>query len=199
MSSTNGVKADERPESAVCNVEDCSAWKTGDLDFCYHHKGMASNGTPEEGNQRAQKHGLYGLPEHLKKHFTETQQDRYDAYFESLCTRYEHRLGKEPDAFAKDRLSRVAIECVKERIADEYFAENAEGNLLVENQIIDYDPETGPVSVEQSNKLLQELTALKRETRLTLKDMGLLHDPESQQANAEKEQAELVRKALQED
>jgi len=28
------------------------------------------------------------------------------------------------------------------------------------------------------------LTALKRETRLTLKDMGLLHDPESQKAEA---------------
>jgi hypothetical protein len=198
MSSSNGVKASDRPESKVCDVSDCSAWKTGEIDYCHHHQGLAEGGA-SEGNQNAQKHGLYALPKHLKKHFTETQQDRYDAYFEALCTRYEHRLGEEPDAFAKDRLSRVAIECVKERIADEYFAEQAEGNLLVEKQIIDYDPETGPVSVEQSNKLLQELTALKRETRLTLKDMGLLHDPESQQANAQQEQAELVRKALRED
>jgi hypothetical protein len=144
-------------------------------------------------------HGLYALPEHLKDNFTETQQDRYDAYFEALCTRYEHRLGEEPDAFAKDRLSRVAIECVKERIADQYFAEQSDGNLLVEDVIIDYDPESGPVEVAQSNKLLSELTALKRETRLTLKDMGLLHDPESQKAEAQSDMGEKVARILQGD
>jgi len=190
MSSTNGIKAEDRDESKVCNVSECSAWKTGDLDFCHHHKGMASNGEPAEGNQRATTHGLYALPENLKAHFTETQQDRYTAYFEALCTRYEHRLGKEPDAFAKDRLSRVAIECVKERIADDYLAQEADGSLLVESEQVATD--AGVVQIQQSNKLLQELTALKRETRLTLKDMGLLERPEKQQADAEKTLAAVL-------
>jgi hypothetical protein len=187
-------EAHERPPEKVCDVDDCNAWKSGEFDYCHHHKGLQQTDGAPEGNQNAQKHGLYSLPEHLKDNFTETQQDRYDAYFEALCTRYEHRLGEEPDAFAKDRLSRVAIECVKERIADEYFAEQSEGNLLVEDVVIDYDPETGPVEVSQSNKLLSELTALKRETRLTLKDMGLLHDPESQKAKAGQDLAAVIEK-----
>jgi len=189
MSSSHGVKASDRPESKVCNVDECSAWKTGDLDFCHHHQGMAK-GNAEEGNQRATKHGLYALPENLKEHFTETQEDRYTAYFEALCTRYEHRLGKEPDAFAKDRLSRVAIECVKERIADEYLSKQADGSLLVESEFVNTDD--GPVEIQQSNKLLKELTALKRETRLTLKDMGLLSDPETQKAEATETLSEVL-------
>jgi len=198
MSSSNGVKASDRPQSKVCNVEDCSAWKTGELDFCHHHKGMASNGVPEEGNQRAQKHGLYSVPEHLKKHFTESQEDRYIAYFESLCSRYERLHGQEPDAFAKDRLSRISIECVKERIADEWLSEKADetGNLLIEEYIIDTDEQGQPVKVESENQILKELTALKRETRLQLKDMGLLKDPESKKADNMEGLAEMWAESL---
>ncbi len=184
--SSNGVKKSDRAAAKVCNVEDCGAWKTGDLDFCHHHKGMASNGTPEEGNQRAQKHGLYSVPEYLKKHLSERQEDRYTAYFEALCSRYERYHGHEPDEFAKDRLSRVAIECVKERIADEWLSEQADetGNLLIESYVIGQDDDGRPIEVEQENQILSELTALKRETRLTLKDMGLLESPEDKQAEA---------------
>jgi len=185
-------EASERPPEKVCDVDDCSAWKSGEYDFCHHHKGL-QEGQAEEGNQRATKHGLYALPEHLKAHFTETQQDRYTAYFEALCTRYSRIHGQDPDEFAKDRLSRIAIECVKERIADEWLAEQAgdTGNLLIESFVLDVDEQGNPVEVEQENTVLKELTALKRETRLTLKDMGLLHSPEDKQAQATEDLASL--------
>jgi len=193
MSSSNGVKASDRPKNKVCDVEDCSAWKTGDLDFCHHHQGMAK-GNAEEGNQRATKHGLYAVPEYLKAHFSEAQQDRYTAYFEALCSRYERIHGREPDSFAKDRLSRVAIECVKERIADEWLSEKADetGNLLIEEYIIDTDESGQPIKVESENQILKELTALKRETRLTLKDMGLLSDPDTKKAEAAESLAKVL-------
>jgi len=183
-------EAESRDPEAVCDVSDCNAWKQGDHSYCYHHKGLeqgpeSDNGAPEK-NQNATTHGLYAVPEYLKEHFSREQEDRYTAYFEALCSRYTRIHGREPDEFAKDRLSRVAIECVKERIADEYLAEKAhDGNLLVETEVIGYDDETKePQRIVQENKLLGELTALKRETRLTLKDMGLLKDPESQKAEA---------------
>lgn len=187
---------------ATCSDgSECEAYAMDGSERCRHHGGKSTGPKTEAGKKKtrtnAVTHGLYALPEHLKEQFTETQQDRYNAYYEALCTRYEHRLGQEPDAFAKDRLSRVAIECVKERIADQYFAEQADGNLLVETATIDFNPDKmEEVQVAQSNKLLKELTALKRETRLTLKDMGLLHDPESQQAEATSEIGALVRDEL---
>ena len=170
-----------------------SGWGTDfDDGKCRECRGTKPDGTvPDdhgapEGNQNATKHGLYALPEHLKAHFTETQEDRYTAYFEALCTRYSRIHGQDPDEFAKDRLSRIAIECVKERIADEWLAEQAgdTGNLLIESFVLDVDEQGNPVEVEQENTVLKELTALKRETRLTLKDMGLLMDPETQKAEA---------------
>jgi len=187
---------EDRPPEKVCHVDDCGAWRTGESEYCHHHQGLGQTTGAPEGNQNATTHGLYALPENLKEHFSDRQRDRYHAYFEALCTRYEHRLGHKPDAFAKDRLSRVAIECVKERIADEYFAEKADesGNLLIEETFI--SGEDGAVQVEQSNQLLKELTALKRETRLTLKDMGLLSDPESQQADATEDLAAMFQEQL---
>lgn len=184
-------EAAERPPEKVCDVDDCNAWKEGEHTYCHHHKGLES-GRAEEGNQRATRHGLYAVPEYLREHWEQDKEDRYHAYFEALCSRYERLHGREPDAFAKERLSRVTIECVKERIADEYLSEQAlDGNILVEEQ--ETLTEQGLWNEEQANKILSELTALKRETRLTLKDMGLLNDPSSQQADAmEKTLAEVL-------
>jgi len=193
------VTSSERAESDVCDVSDCSAWKVTGKDYCHHHKGLAkgpkSDNGASEGNQNATRHGLYSVPEYLKDHFTEQQEDRYIAYFESLCSRYERLHGQEPDAFAKDRLSRVSIECVKERIADEWLSEQADetGNLLIEDYIIDTDENGQPVSVETSNTILSELTALKRENRIMLKDMGLLQDPESSKAEATETLVEVLK------
>lgn len=191
------------------NGEPCgltAGWGTDtDSGPCKFHGGAGGGvgdpGGAPEANQNAQRHGLYSTPEYLKQHFDDEQEDRYIAYFEALCTRYERRLGTEPDDFAKDRLSRVAIECVKERIADEWLAEQGEdsGHLLIEEQIIGVDDQGRPVSVERANQLLSELTALKRETRLTLKDMGLLHDPESKQADAARDLADVWRSDLEGD
>jgi hypothetical protein len=175
-----------------------------DNGFCQAHGGQNTGPKTEEGKKNSRmnalSHGLYALPEHLKAHFTEQQQDRYTAYFEALCSRYERRHGQEPDDFAKDRLSRIAIECVKERIADEWLSEQADetGNLLIESYVIGQDDDGNPIEVEQENQILSELTALKRETRLTLKDMGLLRDPESQKAESTSEVGDLVRRALEE-
>lgn len=188
------TRPDEKTCSARCSDgSECNAWAVDGKDKCYHHMGTSKDGSSHKGNQHNQRHGLYSTPEYLKQHFSEDQEDRYIAYFEALCSRYERRLGKEPDAFAKDRLSRVAIECVKERIADEWLAEQAEetGNLLVEQF---YNDEGIPQKRE--NQILRELTALKRETRMTLKDMGLLHDPETEQAQATKELGAVVAEAL---
>lgn len=163
---------------------------------CKQHRGTSPDGESHKHNQNAQKHGLFALPEHLQHELDERKEDRYRAYFEALCSRYERYHGNEPDDFAKDRLSRVAIECLKERIADEYLTENAQSTILTQRDVREVDGRT--IMVEKENHILAELTALKRETRLTLKDMGLLRDPESQKAESQNEVGELVKRALEE-
>jgi len=184
---------------ATCSDgSECKAWAMDGSNRCRHHGGKSTGPKTDEGKKEVRTngvtHGLYTLPEHLRETFTEQQEDRYIAYFEALCSRYERFHMEEPDAFAKDRLSRVAIECVKERIADEWLSEQAEetGNLLISSHIIGQTDDGMPIEVEQENRILGELTALKRETRLTLKDMGLLKDPDSEKAEATRTLADVL-------
>ena len=156
---------------------------------CKFHGG-ASTGAPEK-NQNAQKHGLHSTPEYLLEDLDETHRDTYHATFESLCSRYERIHGYEPDFAAKKRLSRVSVEMVKEDLADEYLKQNHSDHILVEDEVVGYTEDGRPQEVTQTNKILPELTALKRETRLTLKDMGLLEDPESKKAEATQDLAEI--------
>ena len=154
---------------------------------CRHHRGTSPDGSSHEGNQNARQHGIHATPEYLLEDLSERHLDTYHATFEALCTRYADIHGYDPDFAAKKRLSRVAVEIVKEDLVDEYLRNQADDpeEVLVETQIIGQDPETGrPIEVETPNKLLPQLTQLKRETRLTLKDMGLLEDPDSKQAEA---------------
>ena len=175
----------EKCRATCSDGSECEAWAMDGSNRCRHHGGKSTGPKTEEGKKEVRTngvtHGLYTLPEHLRETFTEQQEDRYIAYFEALCSRYERLHAEEPDAFAKDRLSRIAIECVKERIADEYLSDKADdtGNLLIEETWTDEGQR-----IEVNNRILKELTALKRETRLTLKDMGLLSDPESEKADA---------------
>lgn len=188
----------EKCRATCSDGSECQAWAMDGSNRCRHHGGKSTGPKTDEGKEKAKlnavSHGLYALPEHLKQTFTEQQEDRYIAYFEALCARYERFHMEEPDAFAKDRLSRVAIECVKERIADEWLSEQAEetGNLLISSHIIGQTEEGRPIEVEQENQILKELTALKRETRLTLKDMGLLKDPDSEKAEATRTLADVL-------
>jgi hypothetical protein len=152
-----------------------------------------------KGNQNATRHGLQATPEYLVDHLDEHHHDHLVATFEALCTRYEQVHGREADFAAEKRLRRVAIEIVKEDLADEWLAQQAEasGNLLMEHREV-IDDETGEVEREYDvpNSVLEPLTALKRETRLTLKDMGLLRDPETKQAEATAEGAAAIRQFM---
>lgn len=194
MSSTNGVKAADRPESKVCNVSECNAWKTGDLDFCYHHKGMASNGRVENNNH-AQTHGLYTSEKTFLENAEEHHKDTYHALHESLCSRYERQHGIEPGAHDKKELSHVALEMTKIDMATEYQAENAvdPAKPLTEEQIRDID---GPMNVEAVSKVETLKNHIRRENRLLLKDKGIYKSPESQKADSLGDLASFMERRL---
>lgn len=159
---------------------------------CKHHAGTSPDGSSHEGNQNARTHGLHSTPEYLLEDVDEKHLDTYHATHEALCTRYEEFHGFEPDFAAKKRLSRISVEIIKEDLADEYLKEENDGHILTEEQVVDYDPDKGKISKSETSKVLTVLTDLKRETRLTLKDMGLLKDPDSQQADAVGDLATII-------
>jgi hypothetical protein len=167
-----------------------AGWGTNNDDGpCKFHGGAAENQGAPERNQNARKHGLEATPEYLVEHLDAHHEDTLIATFEGLCHRYERIHGHEADHAAKIRLRRISIELLKQDLADEWLAEQAEesGHLLMEQR----EAEDGR-EYEVPNAVLEPMTALKRETRLALKDMGLLQDPDTQQADATATLAEVI-------
>lgn len=182
----------------------CGGHAKGPHGKCHFHGGSTPTAEEnprqgrgdQEGNQNAQTHSLYSTPEYLKDHLEPHHEEAYVAMYESLCARYEDVHAQEPDYFAKKRLSRVCIETVKEDLVDEWLAENADesGNLLIEH--VEFEQDGREVSFDRPNQIIESMTALKRETRLTLKDMGLLRDPDTRQAEATGTLAASIKKAV---
>jgi len=191
-------EADTRDADAVCDVDDCNAWREGEYKYCYHHKGL-EEGEADPGEQRALKHGAYASPEFIRQGIEnghpklEEYQDMYTAFFEALCTQHKQVYGSEPNDFFKSRYRRFVTFDIMERLIEDYMEERQgsakSDNPLVEEQVEDVD---GRMNVEKANKLLQRLSEWSREIRLGMKDYGLLHSPEDKQAEATRTLADVL-------
>lgn len=151
----------------------------------------------QEGNANAVKHGADRKPEYLKSDIVDTRhEDTFHAAHEALCSRYERMHGIEPDFALRKDLEEIALAYVKRDMIDAYARDKAEEgdtrSPLVERQVIGVDDDGRPISVEQTNKLQNLWTDLRRETRLLMRDLGLYHDPESQKAEATESLATLL-------
>ena len=154
------------------------------------HLGKSVDGASHENNDNAVTHGLYQSKETFLANAEEHHRDTYHAIHESLCSDYERKFGRLP-THIKKRLADIALDFVRIDMGDEYEAENAvdEGKPLTEMRKEMTD--SGPWEKEVTSKIEQIKTHISRETRLQLKDMGLYHSPEEQQADAMKDIAEL--------
>jgi len=167
---------------------------------CYHHGGRSEDdsrnaGGAPEGNSNSTKHFAFRKPEYLEQDIQGTEyEDVFIASFEALCTLHEQRFGDEPNFFFKRRYRRFVLKDIKEDLIDAYLSErqgsSGSDNPLVEQQIEDVD---GRMNVEKANKLISKMSDLSREIRLGLKDFGLLNDPQTKQAEAEKSLVEVLK------
>jgi len=185
-------EAEERDPEAVCNVEDCNAWRQGDYSYCYHHKGL-EDGQADENNDRAVTHGLHQSAEVFFENAEQHHLDTYYAIHESLCTRFKEAQGRDPKHHDKKELAQVALSMAKLDMADEYAAENAvdTSKPLTENE--KQMSESGPWEKEVVSKIESLKTGIRRENRLLLKDKGIYTSPEQAKADAmEKTLAEVL-------
>jgi hypothetical protein len=180
--------------------ERVEGWGTDfDTGKCKQHRGTSPDGESHTNNDNAQTHGLHTSAETFFENADQHHLDTYYAVHEALCSRFEQAHGREPMFHDKKELAQVALSIAKLDMADEYAAENAvdPAKPLTENE--QQLTEQGVWEKEVVSKIETLKTDIRRENRLLLKDKGIYASPESQQADASKEQAELVRKALQED
>ena len=146
---------------------------------CKHHRGTNADGSSHENNGNAAKHNLYADRDKLYQRLPDAEQDHVDSLAAAYYDRYTERKGSEPDYAATQRLKNVAIDVHKETLADNYAAEQSDENdthPLIEEQIIGQDENGRPIRVERPNQLIGIASGLKTDTRMWLKDMGLLDD-----------------------
>lgn len=190
----------EEPRPDRCGAECrsggyCESYPIEGAERCRMHGGTTptkdedpnvGQGAPAN-NGNAAKHNLYSDRDKLYQRLPEAEQDHVDSLAASFYDRYTDVHGKEPDYAATQRLKNVAMDVHKETLADNYAAEQSEEDdthPLIQKQIIGQTEEGRPIEVEQPNQLIGIASGLKTDTRMWLKDLGLLDDPESQKADA---------------
>jgi len=177
-------EAHERPPAKVCDVDDCNAWKSGEFDYCHHHKGLQQTTGAPENNGNAVKHNQTADRSKLWERMPDERQHLWEQIRQAQIDRHTERHGQEPNAEDIDAYEDRAWSAVLKKYSRDYMAECMEetGNPLMEKVTRTVDGETQ--TWEQPNQLLDEVTDNRREDRLAAKDRGMLNDPDTQKAEA---------------
>lgn len=177
--------------------EPCRAWAGQWTDFsegkCGKHRGTSADGSSHTDNQHATKHGIYADENKFYKNaLSDPLQTFVDEVFQDYCTEYRRLHGDQIPAGIQGRLFEISVNHAKVIHADNWSVERPDeldsGHPLVDRETHYTDDGT------QYHRYKETVVAglqqkLRREDRQQLKDMGLLHDPESQRADATRDLA----------
>jgi hypothetical protein len=143
---------------------------------CYLHGGCSKSAN--EGNNYAEKHGLYADRQNYYKNRSPEEQQWIDAVTESL-------LDDAPfdgDNFAKMQMVRnIAIDMHKMQDANTFIDQTG---LARTDKTVAYGPDGSPIKEDKENPINVTYDRLNRTMTRQLKELGILDDPESQQAEA---------------
>ena len=181
-------------------------WGTdNDSGPCKFHGGSGGDvgdpGGAPEGNGNAQRHALHADRGLLYERLSEDRQRLVDEWETALIKRYTEFHGREPDRADIEDLFELAVGYAQRRLARNWLVENAddETDLVTEEMVIGQRESGEPITVEVPARMLEALTDLRREDRMLRKHKGLEKDPESQQAEATRDLADLWRTDLEGD
>lgn len=143
-----------------------------------------SGGAPPECNQNARSHGVFSTPEFLIDDLDENELE----WIEAITDGY---LEVAPFGPEDPRAERLAMTAVK--VYQSWAAENAMlRDGLSEEQTVGVTDSGDVVTETDAHHLRRASSQLSKEVRLTLKDLGCLPDPDSQQAAATRSLAEVL-------
>jgi hypothetical protein len=182
--------SNETPEDGRCNAETrdgqyCANHPVDGADRCRMHGGTNDGPDPEKlrGNQNARTHGIHADPANVLDDLAESDADGY----EWVMAKYDSYLRDAPfgDGSAKaDQLKQVATQ--------EYIIWKATGYQLKAGVIRRGDDgavERSPVNLP--------LDRMQRTVTRRLKELGVLDDPETEQAKAAADRTQALREMMQ--
>lgn len=176
------VKGSDRDPEKVCNTDGCDAWKMGDFQYCRNHKGVSDDGESHTNNGNAAKHNLTSDPLKYKERQPQTEEDWIRSVRESILDRMRHN-GLEPDFLDQVLAERVASQLHIAIHATDYVDDEG----LVQTVFV----EDGGYEKDIPNGLVKELRQYDDSIFKNLKKLGVLNDPDSQKADAQKNLQEL--------
>jgi len=189
-----GVKANSRPAEKVCDVDDCNAWKSGDYDFCHHHKGL-QEGQAGEGNQRAMQTGVNSDPVNLFEYLADNEEQGL-AYILNKLWDYSKRAPHpvfEVDVSQSDIESfedadtaltsygdDVLLMCIRDYVRWRATRQQLKEGITTEQW---RSGENGEFQVTDANPVNLELDRMDKTTMRQKDKLGLMPSPESKKAD----------------
>lgn len=157
---------------------------------CYLHGGCAS--TANKGNTHNEKHGLYTNRQTYYENTSTEEQQWIDAVVDSLLDDAPFSA----DNMAKLQMVRnIAIDMHKQRRANQYIDEVG---VVNKDKTVGYTDDGRPIKEDQENVLNVAYDRLNRTQTRQMKELGLLEDPDTQQAEADANIAQELSKLREE-
>lgn len=135
-----------------------------------------NDGGAPEGNQNAQRHGLFSTCSGYYADLAEQEPDWIDSFTNSLLDRFRRYHDKEPDAFDRESLKHIAIDFHRIARANSWYADH--GPI--------HDTGEGEADLK-INEWTGEIRRYNESIYDRMQKHGLLDDPESQKAAAVRE------------
>lgn len=156
---------------------------------CRMHGG-AGSGAPE-GNQNSARHGLYSDPANVLDNLAENDPEAY----EWVCKKYDSYLDDAPfeDGTAKaDELKQIA--------AQEFVIWRSLGIQITDGVVVETNEPKGNKYGDtlKDHPVNLPLDRMQRTVTTRLKELGVLDDPETQQADAEGSKVAALRELMNE-
>jgi hypothetical protein len=143
---------------------------------CYLHGGASTN--VNKGNNYRETHGLYSDRQNYYKHRSDDEQAWIDAVVESLLDDAPF----DADNMAKLQMVRnIAIDMHKQQRANDYIDDVG---VVHKDKTVGYTDDGKPIKEDQENVLNVAYDRLNRTMTRQMKELGILDDPDSQQAEA---------------
>jgi len=145
----------------------CDRTPTCDDNKCRYHSELEDQSEKWDG--RPEKHGFYANRGGYYESLPEKDQEWIDIVTNDLI---EKSYFEKDDPLPTEKLRQVAVDLHQRRRADEYIAQKG----LTQEKDIGFHEEYGMVTQEEENTLMITKDRLSRESRMAIKDLGVLDD-----------------------